>query len=231
MNNAVTVSKRPAWVSSLLAVLVVAYAVSLVGHESVVGTGLAVEIAGLVVVALGASLARRGWRVFGFVVAAAGLVVAVGGIGYALASLGRPPAFLDVLPGLVGVVLVGLALAPIRGTGSRWSLRIGVGLAFVAVLASSVLQETTGTEQVLAGTLCIVAWDLGENAISVGTQLGRRARTWSIEAMHGVATLVVAWVAIRLSREVAGIQAPEATLPSLVLLVLAVLVLTAALHD
>ena len=231
MTDAVTVSKRPAWVSSLLAVLVVAYAVSLVGHEAVVGTGLAVEIGGLVVVALGASLARRGWRVVGLVVVAAGLAVVVAGIGFALGSLGRPPAFLDVAPGFLGVVLVGLALAPIRGTGSRWSLRVGVGLAFVAVLASAVLQETTGAEQVLAGTLCIVAWDLGENAISVGTQLGRRARTWSIEVMHGVATLVVAWVAIRLTRAVAGVEAPTASLPSFVLLVVAVLVLTAALHD
>lgn len=231
MTDAVTVSKRPAWVSSLLAVLVGAYAVSIVGQEPVVGTGLGVEVAGLVVVALGASLAHRGWRLVGLVVAAAGLAVAVGGIGYAVASLGRPPAFLDVVPGLVGVALVGLALAPIRGTGSRWSLRTGVGLVFVAVLASAVLQETTGAQQVLTGTLCIVAWDLGENAISVGTQLGRRARTWSIEVMHGVGTLVVAWVAMRLSREVAAVQAPDASLPAFVLLVVAVLVLTAALHD
>ncbi|MFD1647799.1 DUF7519 family protein [Haloarchaeobius litoreus] len=231
MTDAVTVSKRPAWVSSLLAVLVVAYTVSLVGQEAVVGTGLAVEVGGLVVVAAGASLWRRGWRLTGFTVGATGLALALAGIGYALASLGRPPAFLDVAPGFFGVALVGLALAPVRGKGSRWSLRVGVGLVFVAVLASSVLQETTGAEQVVAGTLCIVAWDLGENAVSVGKQLGRRARTWSIEAMHGVATVVVAWIAIRLSREVAGVRAPESSLPSFVLLVLAVLVLTAALHD
>lgn len=231
MTEAVTVSKRPSWVSSLLAVVVAAYAVSLVGHEPVVQTGLTVEVGGLVVVALGATLARRGWRIIGIPVVVTGLAVVVGGIGYALASLGRPQALLDVLPGFIGVALVGLALAPIRGTGSRWSLRVGVGLAFVAVLASSVLQETTTAEQVMTGTLCIVAWDLGENAISVGKQLGRRARTWSIEVVHGFATVLVAWVAIRLSREASGVEAPEASLPSFFLLVVAALVLTAALHD
>lgn len=231
MTEAVTVSKRPAWVSSLLAVVVAAYAVSQVGDEFAVGAGLAMELFGVVLLAVGAGFARRGHRVVGVPVAAVGLAVVVAGVGAATAMLAEPQAFLDVLPGFVGVALVGVSLAPLRGRGSRWGLRVGVGLVFVAVLASSVLQETTTAQQLLAGTLCIVAWDLGENAISVGKQLGRRARTWSIEVVHGVATLVVAWVAIRLSRQAAGVQAPDASLPAFVLLVVAVLVLTAALHD
>lgn len=231
MTDAVTVPKRPAWGSSLLAVIVLAFAVSRVGHEAAVATGLGIEVAGLVVVAVGASLVRRGHRLVGLPLAVGGIAVVGLGICYVLMLLARPPALLDVVPGLLGVALVGIALVPVRGRGSRWSLRVGVALAFLGVLASAVLQETTPGVQLLAGTLCIVAWDLGENAISVGTQLGRRARTWSIEAVHGVATLVVAWLAIRLSRVASGVQPPTTSLSAFVLLVVAVLVLTAALHD
>ena len=206
MTEPVVVSKRPTWVSSALAVVLAAYAVSVVGSESVVQQGLLLVVLGV-------------------------FVVAVAGVGYPTVTLASAPALVDVLPGFVGVLLVGLALVPLRGHGSRWLLRLGVGLAFVSVLASAVVQETTAAEQLFAGTICVVAWDIGENAISIGKQLGRHARTWSIELSHFTGTAVVAFVAVRVSNYAAGFQTPDQSLTTLVVLVGGVLLLTAGLHD
>lgn len=231
MSDAVRVSKRPAWVSSLLAVAIGAFVVSEIGHESVVVPGLVIEVAGLAVFTVGLAAFRRQRPVIGGLVASIGAFAAVVGVAFVAASLVRPQALIDLLPGLLGVLLVGLALAPVRGHGSPWLLRFGVGLVFVAVLTSAVIQETTAAQQLLTGALCIVAWDLGENAISVGKQLGRRARTWSVELAHGTGTVAVAFVAIKIGGIASGVEGPDASLPVFVVLVASVLVLAAALHD
>ncbi|WP_435346381.1 DUF7519 family protein [Haloarchaeobius sp. HRN-SO-5] len=231
MTDPVVVSKRPSVVSSVLAVLVAAYAISVVGSELVVRRGLLLVVGGLVVVGGGAALVRRGWWVLGWVVALGGLAVAVAGIALPAARLARAPALVDILPGFVGVLLLGLALVPVRGQGSRWLFRFGVGLVFVGVLTSAVVQETTPADQLFAGTLCVVAWDLGENAISVGRQLGRHAKTWSVELTHFAGTAVVAFLAVRVSNVAAGLETPDASLTTFVVLIVGVLLLTAALHD
>lgn len=227
----VVVSKRPAWFGSALAVLAVAVALLVRTDVSTVGGSVLAVAAGVATVAGGRHVGHHGRRSAGLLGTAAGLLVTTVGVAVGVVGVGEPAVIVDVVPGLVGVALVGLALAPLRGDGSRLLHRVGVGLAFFGVLANGAVGDASSGTLLLAGTLCIVAWDLGETAISVGRQLGRAARTWPVEATQATGTAVVGLVAIWASQIAAGVRAPDDSIETLLVLVVAVLVLAAALHD
>lgn len=89
-------------------------------------------------------------------------------------------------PGLAGL----LVLAGGLYRGSRRALTGGV-----VVLAGGVLVAGVGGGSpagLLFGTLAaLLAWDLGENAITTGEQLGRAADTRRAELVHAAASLSV----------------------------------------
>jgi len=227
----VVVAKRPTALSSALAVLAVAGTAALVGTERSVRLGLGVELVGLLVVWLGFAGLRRDHRALGAATTVLGAGVVLAGLAIPVVGLSDPTALVDAVPGLLGVAVVGTALAPLYGSGSRWVLRGGVGLAFVAVLASAVVQETAVGGGILAATCCVVGWDLGENAITLGRQLGRSARTYGTELTHAAGTAAVGVVGVELLRVVADVRPPGASLETLVVLVLATLLLVVALYE
>jgi hypothetical protein len=76
----------------------------------------------------------------------------------------------------------------------------------------------------------IVAWDAGEQAINVGEQLGRTARTWPSEVVHSLGSTV--YGALSVGTAVVLFQADVTGLPleSLLLLLAAAVVLMVALY-
>jgi hypothetical protein len=47
---------------------------------------------------------------------------------------------------------------------------------------------------VLSAATTLVAWDLGDHAVTLGDQLGRRATTWRLELLHAAGAIAVAAV-------------------------------------
>lgn len=92
--------------------------------------------------------------------------------------------------GAMAASAFGLAVLALGvGYGYRWLVDLG-GLA---LLLGTVLVGATGVEYValLAAVGTVLAWDLGNNAIGIGEQLGREADTERAELLHAGATLAV----------------------------------------
>jgi hypothetical protein len=227
--SGVDAARRPTLISGAVSVIVGALAVGLV-VPTATWPALAAEVGGLAVLALGATLFRRGYRLLGGAAAALGGIGAVGAAGIAVTTAGPLAAVIVTLPGAVGVLALAAAVIPLRGSGSRWLGKLGAGAAFVAVLAAGLFQLVTLRTLLAAGVGTVVAWDAGERAINVGDQLGRLASTRRLEAVRAGGSLLVGAVAVGLGTVAAGVGSPGLPLSALAGLLVAVLLLTAALH-
>jgi hypothetical protein len=89
-----------------------------------------------------------------------------------------------------GAGVLGLAAL---ATGVAYGYRGLVDAGGLGLLLSTVLVGFAGVEYValLSAVATVVAWDVGNNAIDVGEQLGREAETQRIELLHAGATAAV----------------------------------------
>ena len=134
------------------------------------------------------------------------------------------------IPGVLGIAAVTLGLAPLRSEGSRALVKLGAGLVFIAVLGAGLFRLVAPGTLLIATAGVVVVWDAGDRAISLGEQLGRVARTRRLEAVRAGGTLLVGGVAVVLAPVVGGLGSPGLPLAALAALLVAVLLLTAALH-
>ena len=77
----------------------------------------------------------------------------------------------------------------------------------------------------------VLAWDFGEQAISVGEQLGREADTTQLEITHAAGSTVVGVGAGALGYGIYLVSSGGQPVPTLVFLLLAAVVLTSALRN
>lgn len=223
------VRRRPTRPSAALAALAAAAGTLLVGDSAAVP--LAVVLVGVVTIAVGDELRERGRRTWAVSTFGVGLAVAVAGLAAVVALADEFPDVLRTLPGLLGVLALGVGLAPVRGRGSRGLVKFGAGLVLVGVLFAGLLRSV-GTGTLVAGAVAaVVGWDLGEHAINVGEQLGRTASTWRGEAVHALGAVAVGGAAVAAGRFGDGVGSPGLSLPALALLVLAVILFSVALHE
>lgn len=101
---------------------------------------------------------------------------------------------LSWLLALSGAVLAGSGLF----FGRFGSVSAGALVLLLAVLAAGTAGAPT-LRVVSAVAATVFLWDVGRNAIDVGTQLGRDASTVRIELIHAVGTLYVAGLVAGLS--------------------------------
>lgn len=228
--SAVTVTKRPARLSSAVGVAAAAVAVALAVGVAAAQLPLAVELAGLAVAALGASVAARGYRTAGVAVGVAGSALALASVPVAVATTGETSVRLALVPGLVGLFALTLAVLPVRGSGSRWLVKLGSGLVFVCVLAATLFRLSPSNVLLAGAVLSVLAWDAGDNAIGIGEQLGTRAATRRPELVHLCGTAAVGVVGVGATFAVDGVAVAGFSLESFVLLLGAVVLLTLALH-
>ncbi|WP_396610526.1 hypothetical protein ACH9L7_09760 [Haloferax sp. S1W] len=105
------------------------------------------------------------------------------GLSVLVLSLGSPTA-------AVVSLLAGVTLAGGLTRGSRRVLDVAGGLYFLSLVAAGV--GTAGVEiLLLAAITSILAWDIGENALSVGDHLGRETETTRLEVVHAATTVLV----------------------------------------
>lgn len=228
--NARAHNPRPAPLSSVVAVAVTAAVVLALSGSTPVGQWVGLELLGLGVAAVGVVGRRRGYSLLGgagVVVGAAIAAVAVGGF------LTETPALSEtvrLVPGLVGVAVLAAALLPVRGDGSRLLVKAGAACLFAAVLLAGLFQTADLTLLLGATVGTVLAWDAGDNAVGIGEQVGRHARTWRLEVSHLVATAgvgVAGSIAVVASRRM---LATGLSLPAFAMVFLAVLLLLGALR-
>lgn len=225
-----TVTRRPTRLSSAVAVVAATVAVALGVGGQAAGTPLAVELAGLAVAAGGSAISARGYRAVGLPIVVGGAAVSLAALPIALATAGGPSVVVALVPGLVGVFVLAMALLPARGHGSRSLVRLGAGLVFLGVLAAALFRLTPTTRLLAAALLSVVAWDAGDNAIGLGVQLGRAATTTRPALVHLGGTVVVGVAGVATANVIREASLGTASLESFVLLVGALVLLTASLH-
>lgn len=160
----------------------------------------------------------------------------------------QSPARLSAALGVVFAGLVFVVLAISAATIAVVLGLLGTGTVAVGVYRGSRATITVGSAGLLAGivlggvfgagsTVVLVttiaatlAWDASQNAITVGTRLGRAAETRRVEIVHVAMTTAVAAIAAGsgyiVTQASVGSQSPVA----LVALLLAAVVLTVALR-
>ncbi|MFC4407466.1 DUF7519 family protein [Haloarchaeobius iranensis] len=156
----------------------------------------------------------------------------------AIVSLGAAAvaALAAILTASVGGVVAGLgivALAPGLVVGSRRLVHAGgVVLAAGMVVAGATGAGAAAELFLLVGTAAtVVAWDVGQNAVGLGQQLGQEAETTRAELAHIGATLVVGGVTVGVAYGLYQVAGTGQPLPALVMLLVAALVLTTALRQ
>lgn len=118
------------------------------------------------------------------------LVALVAGVFAVVATLAGP--VIAAVPGVAGLMLLGLG--GVRGR--RRFVSIGGGLLGAGVVVSGVgVNAPPPLVSLLGATMAVVAWDVAENAISLGEQVGANARTRRAELAHAVGSLAVGVVA------------------------------------
>lgn len=163
-----------------------------------------------------ASADHRPTRLGGWIaVGAALLVLAAGGL-YSWRALST------------GVLAVALLVWGLARVSARTVDAGGAGL-----LASAVFAGVDGAPAavVLVGVAAaVVAWDLAGNALSVGRQLGRAARTTRLELVHAGGSVLVGTVAAGLGYGIFRGATGGRPVLALVLLLVAVVLIASALR-
>lgn len=193
---------RPARASSAFAVAFGAVSVALVADGPIQRRVLAVAVVG-VALFVGGGLARRRDRsvaagVVGAAVAVVGTLIIAAALVIALTG---PPRYVDrivLLPGLVGLWVLAAGLVPLRVGSERSLVDAGTGLVFLTVLTGGVVQSSSLRAVLVAGVLTVVAWDIAENAVSLGKHVGVTAATGRAEFVHAAASIAIGGVAVAL---------------------------------
>lgn len=152
--------------------------------------------------------------------------------GSALSVLAGSVVVVALLPAWPGPVVAATGLIALAGGLVRASRRL-FGAGAILQFAGVIVAGTVGAppEPVLVATAAtVVAWDVGEYALSLGAQLGRAARTDRPELVHAAAsTGVAAAVSAVASLAYVGVDRGQPTL-TLVLLLFGAVVLATALR-
>lgn len=155
----------------------------------------------------------------------------VTGVGLTLAFGTAAVVAVAIVPAAALACLLGVAVAGVAvRRGSRRLLTLGTLVAFGGVVLAGTATGASGTPRVLAaGAATVVAWDVGENAVDVGRQLGRGARTVEIEAVHALTSALFATAVAAGAWILYGAVRGDAPTPAVVALIVAAVALAWAL--
>lgn len=153
-------------------------------------------------------------------------------VGQGLTLAAALVAALSLAP-VVSAVGVGLLATALSAYGlrrqSRTALDVAVATLVVALLVGG-LYGTPPELLVVSAVTTVLAWDIADNALTVGEQLGRRARTERLELVHAAATLSVAVVGAAVAYGVFRLAGGGRPLLALVLLLLGATLTVAVLR-
>lgn len=109
-----------------------------------------------------------------------------------VAAFTSAPFALITLP--LGIGAIGMIAWSLLRGGSRKLVSLGTASLFISILISGGFGAPL--EFLLLSTIAtVLAWDIGQNAIGLGEQMGRRAETRRNEITHAAASTFVAFAA------------------------------------
>ncbi|MFB6082143.1 MAG: hypothetical protein ABEJ67_04900 [Halanaeroarchaeum sp.] len=155
--------------------------------------------------------------------AAVGLAGATAGLSLVLAGFGP----------VIGVVLGSLGFVALvfgASRGERGPLLVGATLLFLGHL----LGAAAGAEPLLAlvgAALALVAWDVGEHGVDLGTVVGRTGRSRSAVVTHASVSLSVAGLAVGVGFGIYAVAPGGRPTAALGLLVLGAVLVVVGLRD
>lgn len=222
---------RPSPISAGLAMLAAVSAVLFVANGPVQRKALGIGFVGVVAVALGLEAIHRDHGLVGVLVGTGGIAGVLGGLGLVFARTWSISPKLELLPGIVGLLVLGLGLGAVYPGYERWFVTAGTGTILLSVFVSGLLQDATVGAMLAGTTATVVAWDLGEQAINMGEQVGRGASTWRVELVHGAGGLVVGALAVAIALVIDDVGVTGLPIAALSILLGAGVVLSAALYN
>lgn len=222
---------RPAVVSATLSMLAAAAALAAIATSTTQRLSLLLTLGAVVPVVLGVELHHRRQTVAGLVAVVVGLAGGGGALAFLVTRTGSFSLSLELIPGLLGLFVLAFGFGPAWKNDTRLLISAGTGLVLVSVITSLGVYETDTTGVLVGGIATILAWDLGEQAVNIGEQIGREAATTRVELVHGgvtagVGVLAVGGVLVVRSFDVTGVP-----LTGLAGLLGAGLMLTLALYN
>lgn len=149
---------------------------------------LAVAALGIGFLVGGVVLRGRDAPITGAAFLAAGSVWLLGSLGIAAVT---PPLLtqrIELFPSLIGLFVLFLGLVPLRRGWERPLVGTGAALLWIGVVTGGVVQSTEPTTLFIAGIAVVLAWDLADQSVSLGRQIGRGAETVRAELTHGFGT-------------------------------------------
>ncbi|NHN49829.1 hypothetical protein G9464_19870 [Halostella sp. JP-L12] len=229
---------RPTPVGAVLAVVAALAAVVVVANAESQLFALGVEVVAVAAIGAGAGLRERG-RDAGRARAPVGWLLLLVGVGAAAAAVAlaitepeRLSRQLELVPGLLGVTALALGVRPAsrRKIRARYLVGTGAALVVIAAFTSGVIYGAGRVPLLAATALAVLAWDAGEQSISLGEQVGRRGKTAAVAVVHVGAAAVVGVAAVALAGAVYAMNVTGVSLLALVLLLGAAIVLAVALY-
>lgn len=228
--SAVDPNHRPAVPAGALSVVAALVALAAISSTADQRVAVAVELVGLAVVAGGFVLSRRGSPLGWPVALGGGLVVAVAVV-LAVELPTRIVHRIELVPGMVGLAVLVTGLLPVRSGWERFLVVVGTGLLFGSVATSGVLQSSSFPALLVGGVAAVVAWDLAEQAVSLGRQVGRGSRTLRATLPHAAGTVGFSAVTVLVGVVVLRVGVAGLPLEGLLLLLVAGFALGAALRQ
>lgn len=110
-------------------------------------------------------------------------------------------------------------------------LMVGIGFILLSIVVSGIVFGS-GKYQLLGSmAFAIISWDVGENGISLGDQLGDVASTRSVELTHALGSIAIGIVGVALGAIIFTIGMDGVPLVGLLALLLSAIILTVALYN
>lgn len=222
---------RPLYLSGGLSVLAAALAIMLVADRWAQQNAVLFMVVAAVVGALAVESVHRDERIAGGILGVVAAAGAAGALYWGVTNTYRITITMELVPGLLGIAVLALGLAGALPGRERTLVTVGTGLVLLGTFVSGIVNGA-GTWALLASMAAtVLAWDLGEQAVNLGEQVGRAATTWEAELTHGAGTLGVGVVGAGLAKFVYDFNVTDVPLAGLAVLLGAAVALAAALYN
>lgn len=226
-----SIQRTPKPLSVILSLGAGLLAVLLVANGAAQASAVGLEAVGLAVGVSGVFAYRARHRVIGTALALGGVSLAIAAIGVGWLRAPDATAQVELVPGMAGLVLLAGGVVCLRRGWDRYLVMAGTGLLLIGVLLSGVVHGASRPFLLAGAVATVVAWDVGEQGINLGEQVGRRASTWSSELVHTASSVVVGGVGIGLAFGVYAVGFDRIPLVGLLLLLAGAVTLTVALYS
>lgn len=189
------------------------------------------QAVGLLLLLVGARYSRTRQRSVGLGIAGLGGSIAIAAVGRGWSTAGSAIAQVEWLAGTLGLLVLGIGVTGLRRGWERPLVSLGASALLGYLLLRGVVGEPPMTVLLVTAVATVVAWDVGEQAINIGEQMGVTAETRSAELLHAGGSAGVGAVAIVLAIGGYQVGVEEVPLSGLVLLAVGVVTLVAALDS